>query len=103
MTKCHRVSQSVTKCHKVTVGALEKLSGGWWWWHSDYNLCSWSRSLSFSEILRDSLRFFEIWYGMDLDRSLTNTGDGGLGTETREMCHDNQSLEKEETGSWPDS
>ena len=30
MTKCHRVSQSVTKCHKVTVGALEKLSGGWW-------------------------------------------------------------------------
>ena len=31
-------------------GALEKLSGGGWW-HSDYNLCSWSRSLSFSEIL----------------------------------------------------
>ena len=62
----------MTKCHKVSVKALEKLSGGWWWWwHSDYNLCSWSRRESFSEILRDSLRFFEIWYGMDLDRSLT--------------------------------
>ena len=24
------MSQSVTKCHKVSVGALEKLSGGWW-------------------------------------------------------------------------
>ena len=34
---------------------------------------------------------------------LSDTGDGGLGTETRETCHDNQSLEKEETGSWPDS
>ena len=34
---------------------------------------------------------------------LSDTGDGGLGTETRETCHDNQSLENEETGSWPDS
>ena len=34
---------------------------------------------------------------------MLQTGDGGLGTETRETCHDNQSLENEETGSWPDS
>ena len=33
----------------------------------------------------------------------SDTGDGGLGTETRETCHDNQSLENEETGSWLDS
>ena len=56
--------------HKVSVKALEKLSGGGgWWWHSDYNLCSWSRSLSFSEILWDM-----VWYGMDLDRRWTWTG-----------------------------
>ena len=33
----------------------------------------------------------------------SDTGDGGLGTKTHETCHDDQSLENEETGSWPDS
>ena len=34
---------------------------------------------------------------------LSDMGDDGLGTETRETCHDNQSLENEETGGCPDS
>ena len=33
----------------------------------------------------------------------SDTGDGGLGTKIHETCHDDQSLENEETGSWPDS
>ena len=34
---------------------------------------------------------------------LSDMGDDGLGTETRETCHDNQSLENKETGGCPDS
>ena len=33
----------------------------------------------------------------------SDTGDGGLGNKTHETCHDDQSLENEEIGSWPDS
>ena len=33
----------------------------------------------------------------------SDTGDGGLGNKTHETCHDDQSLENEETGGCPDS
>ena len=71
------MSQSVTKCHKVTVGALEKLSGGGWWVVGGGGtviitsapgpgLCHSQRFFErfFGDSLRDSLE-------MDLVRSLT--------------------------------